>query len=263
MRSRKQVGGALEDAAALMGRHGAPGRIGVAGGRQRPVQIRRRRQRQLAQHLFGCRIDHRNVLAVAAGDPFPANEQIQFGVSGAQHGGLQKRGTHPNKPPSRPTTTALTVIYLRARPGAAAGANLLWLKAFHIVFLVTWFAGLFYLPRLFVYHVSAQDPISRARFVVMERRLFVMTTVGAVLTRAVRIPAAAVVARLHAARLAARQTDTGGCGHLLPGLVHAVDAALRDDRNTHSERWYRLFNEVPGLLLIAIVILAVVKPSLG
>ena len=60
--------------------------------------------------------------------------------------------------------------------------TLLWLKAFHVVFLVTWFAGLFYLPRLFVYHVAADDEISRARFVVMERRLFVMTTIGAVLT---------------------------------------------------------------------------------
>jgi protoporphyrinogen IX oxidase len=59
---------------------------------------------------------------------------------------------------------------------------LLWLKAFHVIFVVTWFAGLFYLPRLFVYHVTASDTIGRARFVVMERRLFVMTTIGGALT---------------------------------------------------------------------------------
>src|SRR5580693_7674562 len=72
---------------------------------------------------------------------------------------------------------------LRARRWARPRMRtLLWLKAFHVVFLVTWFAGLFYLPRLFVYHVGATDAISRDRFVVMERRLFVMTAIGAVLT---------------------------------------------------------------------------------
>src|SRR5918999_1075221 len=59
---------------------------------------------------------------------------------------------------------------------------MLWLKAFHIVFVVTWFAGLFYLPRLFVYHAAALDEVGRERFKVMERRLFVMMTIGAVLT---------------------------------------------------------------------------------
>ena len=58
---------------------------------------------------------------------------------------------------------------------------MLWLKAFHIVFVVTWFAGLFYLPRLFVYHASAQDMISIERFKIMERRLFAIMTIGATL----------------------------------------------------------------------------------
>jgi putative membrane protein len=141
--------------------------------------------------------------------------------------------------------------------------NLLWLKAFHVVFLVTWFAGLFYLPRLFVYHVSASDAVSRERFVVMERRLFVMTTIGAVFTLLFGIlmvlmaPAYMAQAWLHAKLT-------------LVLLVIAYQAwclalmrALREGRSKHSERWYRLFNEVPALLLIAIVILAVVKPSFG
>ena len=140
---------------------------------------------------------------------------------------------------------------------------MLWLKALHVVFVVTWFAGLFYLPRLFVYHVSATDEISRARFVVMERRLFAMTTVGGVFTLLFGI-----------------LMITMAPGYLQQGWLHVkltlvllviayqiwcllLLRALRDGRNRHSERWYRLFNEVPGLLLIAIVILAVVKPALG
>lgn len=140
---------------------------------------------------------------------------------------------------------------------------LLWLKAFHVVFLVTWFAGLFYLPRLFVYHVAATDEISRARFVVMERRLFIMTTIGGVLTVLFGVlMVMAAPAYLQQAWLHAKLT--------LVLLVIAYQVwcrllmgALREGRNRHSERWYRMFNEVPGLLLIGIVILAVVKPGLG
>jgi protoporphyrinogen IX oxidase len=139
---------------------------------------------------------------------------------------------------------------------------LLWLKAFHVVFVVTWFAGLFYLPRLFVYHVTASDPISHARFVVMERRLFVMTTIGGALTVLFGIlmiqlaPGYMTQGWLHA-KLTLVLLVIGYQVWCLP-LMHA----LRDGRNRHSERWYRLFNEVPGLLLIGIVILAVVKPAL-
>jgi putative membrane protein len=140
---------------------------------------------------------------------------------------------------------------------------LLWLKAFHVVFLVTWFAGLFYLPRLFVYHVSASDEISKARFVVMERRLFVMTTIGGAFTVLFGIlmvqmaPGYMMQAWLHA-KLTLVLLVIGYQIWCLT-LMHA----LRDGRKTHSERWFRFFNEAPGLLLIAIVILAVVKPSFG
>ena len=141
--------------------------------------------------------------------------------------------------------------------------TLLWLKAFHVVFVVTWFAGLFYLPRLFVYHVSASDTISRTRFVVMERRLFVMTTLGGAFTvlfgvlMVVLAPGYMTQGWLHA-KLALVLLLIGYHIWCIP-LMHA----LRDGRNRHSERWFRLFNEVPSVLLIAIVILAVVKPGFG
>jgi protoporphyrinogen IX oxidase len=140
---------------------------------------------------------------------------------------------------------------------------MLWLKAFHVVFLVTWFAGLFYLPRLFVYHVGATDAISRDRFVVMERRLFVMTTIGAVLTllfgalMVAMAPAYMAQGWLHAKLTLVLLV----IGYQL--WCRVLMHALRDGRNRHSERWFRLFNEVPGLLLLGIVILAVVKPGFG
>src|SRR5215469_546293 len=73
-----------------------------------------------------------------------------------------------------------TARYNRAQ-GSAGSPAMLWLKAFHVVFVVTWFAGLFYLPRLFVYHVATTDAAGVARFVVMERRLFVLMSLGALL----------------------------------------------------------------------------------
>ena len=141
--------------------------------------------------------------------------------------------------------------------------EVLWLKAFHLVFLVTWFAGLFYLPRLFVYHVSASDAISRERFVIMERRLFAMTTIGAVLTvvfgmlMVMMAPAYMAQGWLHAKLTLVLLVIAYQIWCL--ALMHA----LRDGRNRRSERWLRLFNEVPALLLIGIVILAVVKPAFG
>jgi putative membrane protein len=137
---------------------------------------------------------------------------------------------------------------------------MLWLKAFHIVFVVTWFAGLFYLPRLFVYHSSASDAIGLERFAVMERRLFGLMTIGGALAIAFGI--SMVVAapdyldftwlRVKLALVAALIAYHLWCFTLMRDL--------RAGRNTHSPRWYRIFNEVPSLLLIGIVVLAVVKP---
>ena len=137
---------------------------------------------------------------------------------------------------------------------------MLWLKAFHIVFVVTWFAGLFYLPRLFVYHVTVSDAAGRERFVIMERRLFGMMTMGGTL---------AIVFGLSMVAAAPGYLDFLWLRvklALVAGLIiyhlwcRKLLRDLRDGRNTHSERWYRIFNEVPLLFLIAIVVLAVVKP---
>jgi len=137
---------------------------------------------------------------------------------------------------------------------------MLWLKAFHVVFVVTWFAGLFYLPRLFLYHSVATDALSVERFIVMERRLFGIMTIGGTLAVCFGLAMiAAAPAYLQFGWLHAKLT--------LVALLIAYHvwcrqlmAALAQGRNTHSQRWYRIFNEIPSVLLIAIVVLAVVKP---
>lgn len=137
---------------------------------------------------------------------------------------------------------------------------MLWLKAFHIVFVVTWFAGLFYLPRLFVYHCAATDPTGRERFAVMERRLFSMMTLGGTLALVFGISmVASAPGYLDFLWLRVKLVLVAGLivYHLwCRRLMHD----LRDGRDGHSQRWYRIFNEVPMLFLIAIVVLAVVKP---
>ena len=100
---------------------------------------------------------------------------------------------------------------------------MLWLKAFHVIFVVTWFAGLFYLPRLFVYHAVTTDQISLERFVVMERRLFAIMTLGATLAAVFGISMIVAAPGLPALRLAARETDAGGCADRLPHLVPFPD----------------------------------------
>jgi len=137
---------------------------------------------------------------------------------------------------------------------------MLWLKAFHVVFVVTWFAGLFYLPRLFVYHAATGDAPGLQRFVVMERRLFFIMTLGALLAvlfgiaMLVGAPAYLAMGWLHAKLLlvAALVGYHAWCYRLM--------LAFRAGAVPHTQRWLRLFNEVPALLLVAIVVLAVVKP---
>jgi putative membrane protein len=135
-----------------------------------------------------------------------------------------------------------------------------WIKAWHVIFMVTWFAGLFYLPRLFVYHASTTDSAGIERFRVMERRLFVLMTIGAAMTALLGL------------WLLARNPfliETGWMRVKL-ALVLLLIAyhvwtwrLLRDfaaGRNARSPRWYRWFNEVPSLLLVGIVLLAVARP---
>ena len=137
---------------------------------------------------------------------------------------------------------------------------MLWLKAFHIVFVVTWFAGIFYLPRLFIYHAAATDALGIERFQTMERRLFAIMTIGASLALLFGLAMIAVTPALLAtgwlrAKLALVAALIGY--HL---WCYRLMSDLRAGRNRRSPTWYRVFNEAPALLLIAIVILAVVKP---
>lgn len=137
---------------------------------------------------------------------------------------------------------------------------MLWIKAWHVIFMVTWFAGLFYLPRLFVYHAVASDPTGIERFRIMERRLFVLMTIGALLTALFGLWLIAITPGL---------LDAGWMRAKLVLVVlliafHAWLWRLMRDlatgRNVRSERWYRLLNEAPSFALIGIVLLAVAKP---
>jgi putative membrane protein len=146
---------------------------------------------------------------------------------------------------------------------------LLWLKAFHVVGVVSWFAALLYLPRLFVYHAQVQPPrtaapiddvLGNARFKVMERKLFMIMTVAAVLAigfggAMLALAPDYLLMRWLQVKLALVLVLVG-----YHGACFALVQEFAADRNSHSERWYRLFNELPALLLVAIVILVVVKP---
>jgi putative membrane protein len=135
---------------------------------------------------------------------------------------------------------------------------LLWIKAFHIIFVTSWFAGLFYLPRLFVNHAMATDQATSERLKLMEHKLYRFMLPLAVLALAFGF------------WLWLGYGITGGWMHpklmLVAGLVayHLYCGKLlndfRQDRNRHSHVWYRWFNELPVLILFAVVILVVVKP---
>jgi len=136
---------------------------------------------------------------------------------------------------------------------------MLWIKALHIIFMVTWFAGLFYLPRLFVYHAMSDDAKSLERFKIMERKLFFgIMTPGAVLTLVFGVwlwLGYGFNGRWLHAKLAL----------VVVLIVHHVwcGKIVRDfesDRNHRSHIFYRWFNEFPVLILFAVVILVVVKP---
>lgn len=136
---------------------------------------------------------------------------------------------------------------------------MLWIKSLHLIFVVSWFAGLFYLPRLFVYHAMATDGVSVERFKVMERRLY----------RGIMTPAM-VLTLASGFWLWLGFGFSGGWIHakvFLVVLLVAYHFWLRKllvdfarDANVHTHRFYRVVNELPTLLLIAIVILVVVKP---
>lgn len=137
----------------------------------------------------------------------------------------------------------------------------LWIKALHIIFVINWFAGIFYLPRLFVYHAMAEDQPSKDRFKIMERKLY----------RGIMTPSM-VLALVFGFWMLFLVP-----GYLSAGWMHAkllfvltvvvyhfwcrqILIQFREDRNTRSHVWFRWFNEAPVIALIAIVVLVVVKP---
>lgn len=138
---------------------------------------------------------------------------------------------------------------------------MLWIKAFHIIFMVTWFAGLFYLPRLFVYHAMTVDAISIDRFKVMERKLFFgIMTPGATLTILFGIWLLGYLPgylNTNWMLLKLALVLLLIVYHILCGVIVKL---FKDNKNQRSHVWYRWFNEAPLLALIAIVILVVVKP---
>ncbi len=140
---------------------------------------------------------------------------------------------------------------------------MLWVKVFHIIFVVTWFAALFYLPRIFVYHAMCEDRVGSERFKMMERKLYrgimtpsaILTLVfGGWLLSFYTVEQITMMRWLHIKLLLVLLLFVYHvyCGHLLK--------QFNNDVNHHSHVFYRWFNEVPVLVLIAVIILAIVKP---
>ena len=139
---------------------------------------------------------------------------------------------------------------------------MLWIKSFHIISMVCWFSGLFYLPRLFVYHAMSEDQISRDRFKIMERKLY----------RGITTPAATATVILGVIMLFMNPDYflTQGWMHAKLALVVVlflyhlqcgrIIKKFEDDSLAQSHVFYRWFNEFPVFILIPIVILIIVRP---
>lgn len=137
-----------------------------------------------------------------------------------------------------------------------------WFVALHLIAVISWFAGLFYLPRLFVYHASAMDTISQQRFVIMERKLLTIIMAPAALI--------STLTGIHLVIVTWSQYHLSGWLYvklvsvlLLYGFHYhcwKYYRAFRDGCNQRSEKFYRVFNEVPTVLLFVIIIMVVVKP---
>ena len=139
---------------------------------------------------------------------------------------------------------------------------MLWLVAFHVIFVISWMVGFLYLPRLFVYHAMCEDEAGDERFKVMERKLYVMTNIGAVGTAIfglwllfayaydsysntvwlwVKLLFVVILYAFH-----------GYCGRLLKDF--------REGINIRSHKFYRMVNEIPTIPLLVVVIMVIVKP---
>jgi putative membrane protein len=140
---------------------------------------------------------------------------------------------------------------------------LLWVKALHLISLIAWFAGLFYLPRLFVYHSLSNDQCSLERFILMERRLYYYIMRPAALTTLLSglylLHGYAWQLYIHSYWLKLKLC--------LVILLYIFDHYLKylmqqfsNQQNQHTDRFYRIINEIPTLLLISIIVLVIVRP---
>jgi protoporphyrinogen IX oxidase len=142
---------------------------------------------------------------------------------------------------------------------------MLWFKAFHVIFVITWFSGLFYLPRLFVYHAMAEDTLSIERFKIMEHKLFyaitlpsgILATVFGLVVLSYSFSGYMQLAWMHwkLTLVLLLWVYTLTCGK------YVYD--FKQDNNKRSATFYRFFNEIPAILLVAIIILVIVKPVLS
>lgn len=157
---------------------------------------------------------------------------------------------------------ALNAVCLPQRGFKKSGDYMLWIKAFHIISVITWFAALFYLPRLFVYHSMSKNKPSIERFKVMERKLY----------KGIMMPSFIL-----ASALGLWMTIESWAYYSIQYWLHVklllvvllivyhfycgyLVGVFKTDKNTHSHIFYRWFNEFPVLILVSIVILVVVRP---
>lgn len=138
------------------------------------------------------------------------------------------------------------------------------LKAFHIIFMVTWFSGLFYLPRLFVYHADTQDELGYNRFVIMERKLYYYITYpGGILTTIL----GCAMLYLQPNLLTELWMQIKIICVLILWLFHiACGTCLKsfmNNNNTKSHVFYRFFNEIPSVILITVILVAKLKPGIS
>lgn len=136
---------------------------------------------------------------------------------------------------------------------------MLWIKWLHIVFVVSWFAGLFYLPRLFVNHAMVTDEATRAQLTLMEGKLYRFMTPLGILALVFGLwlwlgyGFSGLWLHLKLALVLVLVVYHGYCGHLV--------RVFAENRNRRSHRFYRIFNEIPVLVLFAVVWLVVMQPS--
>lgn len=140
--------------------------------------------------------------------------------------------------------------------------SILWLKAFHVFFMIAWMAGIFYLPRLFVYHAESQHQETKDQFKIMERRLWFFVTPFALITL---ILGAAIMYQygldwLKASAWLHAKLAIVALFYVYHFYLFHLLKVFAADKNTKSPRFYRMLNELPVLALLAIVILAILKP---